>query len=64
MPYWEVPAAIDPRRAHSDSDFDRVFNRMKQVADHNGALGDARIRSIVEEVVSDSQVMQAINQAF
>ena len=48
----------------SDGDFDRVFNRMKQVADHNGALGDARIRSIVEEVVSDSQVMQAINQAF
>src|SRR5690606_5778000 len=48
----------------SDSDFDRVFNRMKQVADQNGALGDARIRSIVEEVVSDSQVMQAINQGF
>lgn len=48
----------------TNGDFDQVFARMKQVADQSGAIGDTRLRSIVDEVVSDSEVVHAINQSF
>ncbi|MFO7298640.1 MAG: 2-isopropylmalate synthase, partial [Actinomycetes bacterium] len=47
-----------------ETSFDRVFARMKQVADQSGIINDTRLRAIVDEVVSDSHVVEAINGMF
>jgi len=48
----------------TNGDFNEVFARVKQAADQSGAIGDTRLRAIVTEVTSDSEVFQAISDSF
>lgn len=48
----------------TNGDFNEVFARVKHAADQSGAIGDSRLRSIVSEVVSDSEVTRAVSETF
>ncbi len=44
--------------------FEQAFARMKEVADQIGEVPDERIRAIVDEVVSRSEVLQGVAESF
>lgn len=47
-----------------NGEFDKAFDRMKQTADQSGAVSDDQVKSIIEEVISGTEVFQGIADAY
>lgn len=48
----------------SPESFEKAFARMKKVADRSGAVSDAHLRAIVDDVVSGSEILQGVAESF
>jgi 2-isopropylmalate synthase len=48
----------------SDTAFEAAFDRMKELADRNGQVSTGQIRSIVDDVVSDIEVLDGVAASF
>ncbi len=48
----------------SDTAFEAAFDRMKELADQNGQVSTGQIRSIVDDVVSDIEVLDGVAASF
>jgi 2-isopropylmalate synthase len=48
----------------SDPAFEAAFARMKELADHSGEVSPGQIRSIVEEVVSEIEMLDGVAASF
>ncbi len=48
----------------SNGAFDKAFARMQQAADRDGAVSDAKLNLIVDEVVSGTEILQGVNDTF
>jgi 2-isopropylmalate synthase len=44
--------------------FDKAFARLKEVADRSGEVSDSQLRTIVDDVVSGTEILQGVNDTF
>lgn len=54
----ELGVALNP------STFEAAFARMKDVADQTGEVSPARLQTIIEELVSDTEMLQDVAESF